>query len=409
MAKKEKPIVDNDTGKLKVKEKKEQQPTGNETKGNVTKVKEKMKMKPQVIEETVTKVNLDKPIKPEENETKKDNTNDSGVAPVLEDTTAVQKQEEVQPEAEAQEAPVLEEVTENVEQKVEEVKEKVEEAIAKTETTGEALPEGVKKLLDFMNDTGGDLNDYVKLNQDYSKLDNEDLLYEYYKQTKPHLNAEEINFLMEDQFAYDEEEHTEKEIRRKKLALKEQVANARNHLDGLKSKYYEEIKSGSKLTREQQEAIDFYNKSQENIERRKKESTDFLNRTNRFFGDQFKGFEYNVGDKSFRFNVNDKEKVKHHQSDINNFTKKFLDKNNNMIDEAGYHKSLFTANNADAIARHFYEQGKADALKESIAKSKNISMDPRQELTNNVNTGGITARVLGDNSSDFKFKIKNKQ
>ena len=188
MAKKEKPIVDNDTGKLKVKEKKEQQPTGNETKGNVTKVKEKMKMKPQVIEETVTKVNLDKPIKPEENETKKDNTNDSGVAPVLEDTTAVQKQEEVQPEAEAQEAPVLEEVTENVEQKVEEVKEKVEEAIAKTETTGEALPESVKKLLDFMNDTGGDLNDYVKLNQDYSKLDNEDLLYEYYKQTKPHLN-----------------------------------------------------------------------------------------------------------------------------------------------------------------------------------------------------------------------------
>ena len=409
MAKKEKPIVDNDTGKLKVKEKKEQQPTSNETKGNVTKVKEKMKMKPQVIEETVTKVNLDKPIKPEENETKKDNTNDSGVAPVLEDTTAVQKQEEVQPEAEAQEAPVLEEVTENVEQKVEEVKEKVEEAIAKTEATGEALPENVKKLLDFMNDTGGDLNDYVKLNQDYSKLDNEDLLYEYYKQTKPHLNAEEINFMMEDQFSYDENEDTEKEIKRKKLALKEQVANAKNHLDGLKSKYYEEIKSGSKLTQEQQEAVSFYNKSQENIERQKNNQKDFLNRTNRFFGDQFKGFEYNVGDKSFRFNVNDKEKVKHHQSDISNFTKKFLDKNNNMIDEAGYHKSLFTANNADAIARHFYEQGKADALKESIAKSKNISMDPRQELTNNVNTGGITARVLGDNSSDFKFKIKNKQ
>ena len=409
MAKKEKPIVDNDTGKLKVKEKKEQQPTGNETKGNVTKVKEKMKMKPQVIEETVTKVNLDKPIKPEENETKKDNTNDSGVAPVLEDTTAVQKQEEVQPEAEAQEAPVLEEVTENVEQKVEEVKEKVEEAIAKTETTGEALPESVKKLLDFMNDTGGDLNDYVKLNQDYSKLDNEDLLYEYYKQTKPHLNAEEINFLMEDQFAYDEEEHTEKEIRRKKLALKEQVANARNHLDGLKSKYYEEIKSGSKLTREQQEAIDFYNKSQEKIKQQKKESTDFLNRTNRFFGDQFKGFEYNVGEKSFRFNVSDKERVKQNQSNINNFTKKFLDKNNNMVDEAGYHKSLFTANNADAIAKHFYEQGRADALKDSIAKSKNINMDPRQELTNNFDSGGFKVKVLGDNSSDFKFKIKNKR
>ena len=373
---------------------------------NVTKVN---LSKPVVKEDNnVTKVNLDKPIKPEDNETKKDNADNSGVVAEPKNAEPTQEQKEIQPEAETQEeTTVLEEIV-NTEEKVEEVKEQVEEAIAKTEATGEPLPESVQKLVEFMNDTGGDLNDYVKLNQDYSKLDNQDLLFEYYKQTKPHLNNEEINFMMEDQFSYDEDDNTEIEIRRKKLALKEQVANARNHLDGLKSKYYEEIKSGSKLTSEQQEAINFYKKSQENIERQKKESTDFLNRTNRFFGDQFKGFEYNVGEKSFRFNVSDKERVKQNQSNINNFTKKFLDKNNNMIDEAGYHKSLFTANNADAIAKHFYEQGKADALKESIAKSKNISMDPRQELTN-VNNSGITARVLGDSSSDFKFKIKNKR
>ena len=80
-----------------------------------------------------------------------------------------------------------------------------------------------------------------------------------------------------------------------------------------------------------------------------------------------------------------------------------------MVDEAGYHKSLFTAMNSDAIARHFYEQGKADALKDSIAKSKNISMDPRQELTNNVNTSGVKVRVLGESSNDFKFKINKRK
>ena len=387
--------------------------TKNEPKGDVTKVQAKMKSDPVDLEKTnITKVNLDKPIKPEDNETKKDNADNSGVVAEPENAEPTQEQKEIQPEAETQEEKVLEEVVnteDKIEEKVEEVKEQVEEAIAKTEATGEPLPESVQKLVEFMNDTGGDLNDYVKLNQDYSKLDNQDLLFEYYKQTKPHLNNEEINFMMEDQFSYDENDNTETEIRRKKLALKEQVANARNHLDGLKSKYYEEIKSGSKLTSEQQEAIDFYNKSQEKIKQQKKESTDFLNRTNRFFGDQFKGFEYNVGEKSFRFNVSDKERVKQHQSNINNFTKKFLDKNNNMVDEAGYHKSLFTANNADAIAKHFYEQGRADALKDSIAKSKNINMDPRQELTNNFDSGGFKVKVLGDNSSDFKFKIKNKR
>tara|TARA_A100001391_G_scaffold204866_1_gene202212 strand:+ start:866 stop:2059 length:1194 start_codon:yes stop_codon:yes gene_type:complete len=387
--------------------------TKNEPKGDVTKVQAKMKSDPVDLEKTnITKVNLDKPIKPEDNETKKDNADNSGVVAEPENAEPTQEQKEIQPEAETQEEKVLEEVVnteDKIEEKVEEVKEQVEEAIAKTEATGEPLPESVQKLVEFMNDTGGDLNDYVKLNQDYSKLDNQDLLFEYYKQTKPHLNNEEINFMMEDQFSYDENDNTETEIRRKKLALKEQVANARNHLDGLKSKYYEEIKSGSKLTSEQQEAIDFYNKSQEKIKQQKKESTDFLNRTNRFFGDQFKGFEYNVGEKSFRFNVSDKERVKQNQSNINNFTKKFLDKNNNMVDEAGYHKSLFTANNADAIAKHFYEQGRADALKDSIAKSKNINMDPRQELTNNFDSGGFKVKVLGDNSSDFKFKIKNKR
>ena len=216
---------------------------------------------------------------------------------------------------------------------------------------------------------------------------------------------------MEDSFSYDEEVDEEKDIRRKKLALKEQVASARSHLDGQKSKYYEEIKAGSKLTQEQQKAVDFfnrYNKESEATQKTVKKNSDiFTQKTNQVFNDKFKGFEYNVGDKKYRFNVNNAKEVKENQSDLNNFTKKFLDKNLSLKDARGYHKSLYTAMNADAIAKHFYEQGKADAMRNSVAKAKNVDMNPRQSH-GTIEAGGMKIKVLGDNSSDFKFKIKNK-
>ena len=411
MAQKEKPAVDNETGKIKVKTKKENQPTKNETKGNVTKVKQTMAQEPEILDDNVTKVDLSKPPKPQENEVEENNTNDEGVVAESEDANAPQEQEEVQQETEAQEPAVLEEITEeSTEEEVAEVEEKVEEVIAEAEATGQPLPENVQKLVDFINETGGDLNDYVKLNQDYSKLDNQDLLYEYYRQTKPHLNNEEINFLMEDTFSYDEEVDDEKEVKRKKLALKEQVANARAHLDGQKSKYYEDIKAGSKLTPEQQKAVDFfnrYNKESEETQKTVNENSKiFTQKTNQVFNDKFKGFEYNVGDKKYRFNVSNAEEVKTTQSDLNNFTKKFLDKKMALKDAVGYHKSLYTAMNADAIAKHFYEQGKSDALKNCVSKSKIVDRSPRQ-AHGQVEAGGLKFKVLGDNSSDFKFKIKN--
>ena len=263
-----------------------------------------------------------------------------------------------------------------------------------------------------MKETGGSLEDYVKINQDYSKLDDNFLLNEYYRQTKPHLTGEEINFLIEDSFSFDEEVDEPKDIKRKKLAFKEQVANAKNYLDGLKSKYYEEIKMGSKLAPEQQKAIDFFNRynkeTEESQKLAEKQKSIFLNKTNEVFSDQFKGFEYDVGDKKYRFNVKEANKVKETQSDINNFVKKFLNKNNEVEDAKGYHKSLFTAMNPDAIAKHFYEQGKADAIKDSVAKSKNINMSSRQGFQE-VEAGGIKVRALGDDSASFKFKIKNKK
>jgi len=382
------------------------------TKDNVTKVD--LNKSEDKKDDNVIKVDLDK--KPED-ETKEEvvenNTDDTGVVELVEDTDTSEKQEEVQPETETQETPVVEEITEEeVKEQVEDLAEEAQEAVAEAEATGKALPENIQKLVDFMEDTGGDLEDYVRLNQDYSELDNLSLLKEYYKQTKSHLNDEEIDFMMEDNFSFDEDYDDEKQVRRKKLALKEQVAEAKQHLDGAKSKYYEEIKAGSKLTSEQQKAIDFFNrynkKSKEEEQVVENQTRAFLNKTNQLFNKNFKGFEYNVGEKRFRFNVKDADNVKETQSDINNFVGKFLNKNNEMEDTKGYHKGLFTAMNSDAIAKHFYEQGKADALKDSIAKSKNVSMDPRQEFNGQINTGGMKVKVLGSNSNDFKFKINKK-
>ena len=391
---------------------KETPKTEEKPKENVTKV-DLGKFKSQEVKSDVYKVDLSKPPKPEENETKEDNADDSGVVAEPENADAPQEQEKVQPEAETQETPAVEEITEKkVKDEVEKIADKAEQAIAESKETGQPLPENIQKLIDFMNDTGGDLVDYVKLTQDYSKLDDKSLLREYYKATKSHLDDDEINFLMEDNFSYDEEVDDEKDIRRKKLALKEQVASAKSHLDGLKSKYYQEIKSGSRLTPEQQKAVEFFNRYKKTTEETQKQSealaANFNNRTNKFFGDKFKGFEYNVGDKRFRFNINDANKVKETHGNVNEFMGRFLDENGALKDAEGYHKSLYTAMNADSIAKHFYEQGKADAMKDSVAKSKNVSMDPRQSHGETKNTSGPTFKVLGDNSASFKWKIKNK-
>ena len=376
-------------------------------------------------DDSILKVDLSKPPKTKEDAVQKQSTDEVPVRDESETSGEVQEKdekvveevtgevkEEVSEEV-SDEQPVIEEVTEEqVEEKVEELVEETKEAIAEAQETGKALPDNIQKLVDFMEETGGDINDYVRLNQDYTKFDDDSLLREYYRQTKKHLTEEEINFMMEDSFSYDEEEETEREIKRKKLALKEQVASARAYLDGQKSKYYEEIKAGSKLTTEQQKAVNFFNRynkeSEENQKAVQRQAQAFKMKTDGLFNKNFKGFEYNVGEKKYRFNVKNTNEVKENQSDINNFVKKFLNNNNEMSDAAGYHKSLFTAMNADAVAKHFYEQGRADALKQSVAKSKNVDMQPRQAF-GEVEAGGVKVKVLGETSNDFKLRIKNRK
>ena len=375
-------------------------------------------------DDNVIKIDLSKPpVKKEEDAVEEQSTDEVSVRDEPEASKEVleeNKQEtnekltEQKEEEKVEEQPVLEEIKDEeekqVQEKTEELTEEVKEAVEEQKETGVELPENIQKVVEFMEETGGSLEDYVRLNQDYSKIDDNSLLLDYYKQTKPHLSSDEINFLIEDNFLYDEDVDDERDIKRKKLAFKEQVANARSHLDGQKSRYYEEIKMGSKLAPEQQKAIDFFNRYNKETEKSQKlaekQKSLFDKKTNEVFSNTFKGFEYNVGDKRYRFNVKEADKVKNTQSDINNFIRKFLNENNEMSDAKGYHKSLFTAMNSDAIAKHFYEQGKADAIKDSVSKSKNINMDSRSSHTD-IDTGGLKVKVLGDDSASFKFKLKN--
>ena len=274
------------------------------------------------------------------------------------------------------------------------------------------LPENIQDLVKFMEETGGTLEDYVRLNADFSNVDQTTLLREYYKQTKPHLSYDEVSFLLDDKFSYDEEVDEERDIKRKKLALKEEVANANKFLNETKDKYYKEVKLSSKLAPEQQKAIDFfdrYNKEQKSAEELLQQQTKhFEQETSKVFSEEFKGFNFNVGDKKYRFNVKDVNKVKETQSDLLNVFNKYVGDNKMLQDAGGYHKALFAASNPDKIANHFYEQGKADAIKQMSAEAKNISMDPRKTSSGYVEAGGIKVKAIsGDDNSKLKFKLKN--
>jgi len=291
-----------------------------------------------------------------------------------------------------------------------ELQSEIKEAVLDSKASGIELPENIQKVIDFMAETNGTLEDYVKLNTDYSKLDNYSLLKEYYQNTKPHLDPEEIDFLMEENFSFDEDVDDERDIKKKKIAQKEELQKAKSHLETLKSKYYSEIKSGVKLAPEQQKAVEFFNRyNKDNEEATKlaeKQTQTFLQKTDQVFSEDFKGFDFQVGEKKYRFNVKNAPEVKSNQSDINNFIKKFLDEKNEMSDAKGYHKGLFTAMNADSVAQHFYEQGKADAIKDSTSRAKNIEMGVRGVHQDVKQVNGWQVRAVDTGAAESKLRIK---
>ena len=340
---------------------------------------------------------------------------ESNVSEEVPEENKEEQVKELAQQSETQEEVILEEVTQEeiADTKNVEAQTIVEQPVEEKQIEPQVVvPENLQDLVKFMEETGGSLEDYTRLNADYSNIDNDTLIIEYYKNTKPHLNMEEINFLIEDNFQFDEDIDEPRDIKKKKLAFKEEIARAKKHLTGLKDQYYKEVKLGSKLTREQQEAVSFYNKysqEQETLGKAQKASAEhFKNATDNVFNQNFKGFDFNVGEKTYRFKVSDVQSTRQYQSDILNFVSEYVDENNMMNDAKGYHKALYAAKNIDKIVKHFYDQGKADAIKETTMKAKNIDMSPRS-ATPTVDASGFKVKVLsGDDSSRLKFKIRNK-
>jgi len=309
-----------------------------------------------------------------------------------------------EPSAIVEEVSPIQEITD---EEVKEVKQEVKEAIRDKEVLGKALPENVEKLVTFMEETGGSLQDYVALNKDYSKLNSSEVLKEYYLKSKPHLELDEIAFLMEDNFKFDEDVDEEREIRKKKLAFKEEVAKAKQYLEGSKSKYYDEIKLRPGVTQEQQQALSFYDQYKAQQEKAQQQHGDFRDRTKKLFNQDFKGFDFNVGEKKFRYGVKNPDKVAETQVDVQNFVSKYLDKDGNMVDPAGYHKAMYAAMNSDKIAHHFYEQGRADGIKNVITNSKNPTSDKPRQAAGEVFIGGMKVKsISGLDSAKLKIRTK---
>lgn len=356
------------------------------------------------LEPDITKIVIPKEETKEENDAIQEQSTESGVLLAEQPEVGLQEvgQEDEQSIEDDKTQLPIQEVTNEEKQEISKV---VKEAVRDEKILGKPLPENIEKLVSFMEETGGTIDDYVRLNTDYSSVSEDALIKEYYKKTKPYLESEDIDLMLED-YTYDEELDEDRDIRKKKIAYKEEVAKAKNFLEETKSKYYDEIKLRPGVTQEQQKAMDFFNRYNEDQETANRQHEDFKSQTDNYFNNEFKGFEFNVSGKKFRYGVQDPSKVAKDQSNINNFVGKFLNKEGKVTDAKGYHKALFMASNADTIINHFYEQGKSDATKDIISKSKNPSTQPRQAQQGEFINGLKVRSISGQDSSRLKIKTK---
>ena len=393
-------------GSFKIKSKKPKQLTDSKNEPIKVNLKEPLVDIPSNVTKVVVPKEL---INPETNAVQTQKTDDSDVIvekqkdsgdskEVVKDIRATEEKIEDKTDSPLQEINVEEEKKEVEESKKEVLETKKEQEEVK------ALPENIEKLVSFMEETGGNIEDYVRLNADYKDVDSKSLIKEYYKKNKPHLDSEDIDLILED-YDYDEELDEPRDIRKKKIAFKEEVAKAKYFLEDLKNKYYDEIKLRPGVTQEQKKATDFFNRYTEEQDVNEANHEEFVNRTKKMFNPDFKGFDFNVGEKQFRYSIKNPSEVGEKQSDISNFIKTFLNDKGEIVDEKGYHKALYAANNSDTLAQHFYEQGKADAVRDVMKSSKNLSDEPRKTVSGDVFIGGIKVRAItGQDSSKLKIK-----
>ena len=349
---------------------------------------------------------------------------------------AVQEQQTeevpVQPEAESSEEvrePQLQEEPTEILERIEEeptevsathvseseVMEALEQVTPEEETgaiINDPTPEGINKFVEFMNDTGLEgteaMEAYVNLNKDPEKMDARELLTDYYKANKPFLNDDQIQKQLNKKFSYDPDNTDVDKIEEINIAFQEELYKAQQFQADRKEKYYTDLKLRQQhsLPPDAQEAVEFYSDYKQSQEKQTQTFTTIKKQIDQVFNEDFKGFDFKVGDAKYRFKVNDPVKQKESHKDFAKVFGNYIHEDGTLKDAVGYNKALFAAQNADKLAQHFYEQGRADAVRESARKSKNIDMGVREDNSAVVTPSGQKVRVVtGDSKSKFKPKM----
>ncbi len=347
--------------------------------------------------------------KHEEELSQEDNSNKETAAEVAEKQTAEQNTD-IKSEVER---PTIkdEDVLSYIKNRYDKDINSVDDLFSQKENT-ESLPEEVSKYLDFKKKTGRGFNDFVKVNKNYDEISDEQLLKEYYSLTESDLDNEDIQYLMNDKFGHDEDLDDEKDIKKKNIAKKREVSKAKKYLNDLKENYSVPLESsGSSIPKETLNELEkykeFLNQSKTTQEANQRKNDYFLKQTDKVFDSEFKGFEFNVGDKKISYAYGDTLEMKAKQKDLNNFVKNYVGEDGLIKDASGWHRALSAAMNPEKFAQYFYEQGKADAIGDVSKKSKNINMNVRQ-TPQAIGDTGFKARQVSD-TSGRGLKIRSKK
>ena len=271
----------------------------------------------------------------------------------------------------------------------------VEDLFAQKEAN-EELPEDVSAYLKYKKETGRGINDFYNLQKDFDSMDSDQLLAEYYNATEEGLDAIDIKDLIDDNFGFDEEID---------------LAKAKKYFNDQKDKYKIPLESsGGGLSGEEKEMLTAYksyiDESNTVKEANAKRYDYFLKKTDEVFNNEFKGFEFKVGEKNLTFKPGEATELKNLQSDVNTFLNKYMDNDGLMKDASGYHRALSMAMNPEKYAKFFYDQGVADTVDNVSKKSKNINMDIRQ-AQQSVTKDGRTIRAVRSNDSGRGLKIRS--
>lgn len=285
------------------------------------------------------------------------------------------------------------------------------EELFDTRESNPELPEDVKKYFEYKKETGRGIEDFYKLQKNYDDMDDDSVLADYYSIQEEGLDAIDIMDLMDDKFGFDVDEDDEKDIKKRKLAKKRELAKARKYFNEQKDKYKIPLESsGGGLSEDQESQLnayqDYIKESETIAEQNKKRYDYFVDQTKKVFTNDFKGFDFSVGDQQINYKPGTADELMNKQLDVNNFVNKFVGQSGLLEDAKGYHRALSVAMNPEKFAQFFYDQGVAAAVDNVTRKSKNINMDVRRSPQLSTKDG-LKIRSVGDSSSGRGLKIRS--